>query len=87
MSQEEVCNAAGHRASGEAVKGLEPSPPLVKAVPILTLFQQQHELESVPLHAATHLVNKQKPGSEQGQSVRIPLGSLCPHGNKGTLWS
>lgn len=69
MSQEKVYNAAGHHAFGEAIKGLEISLSPVKTVPILTLLQQQPELEHVSLHAAAHLDSKQKPGSEQGQEA------------------
>lgn len=62
MSQEEVYNAAGHHTFGEAIKGMEIPLPLVKTVPILTLLQQQPELERISLHTAAHLVSKQKTG-------------------------
>lgn len=67
MSQEEIRDATGQHASGEAVQRLEGSLPPVKTVPILALFQQQPELESISLHTAAHLVSKQKSGFEQDQ--------------------
>lgn len=60
VGQEEVDNATGHHAAGEAIQGPERAWPQVKTVPILTLLQQQLKLEHIPKYTATYLIVGQR---------------------------
>lgn len=60
VGQEEVDNTTGHHAVGEAVQRPERPWPPVKTVPVLTLLQQQLELEHVSKHTATYLARGQR---------------------------
>lgn len=60
VGQEEVNDAAGHHAVGEAVQGPERSCPPMETVPILAVLQEQLKLEHISKHTATYLANGQR---------------------------